>query len=112
MEKKFIPPACIGEGCLFEGHVILKVPSTDERLEYLDKCGFGLEGTASKRDQLKMQAELLKVSYPHYISVDIKRKEDGYQFKSLDELKYDSSCSVILTEVASALLNGFTLGKN
>lgn len=130
MKQKIVPKICISEpGVLakYEGHVIMRVPDFFERADLSAICQTGVEELDSENpDEIKKAVEKktgkssvfgivmkLAVHLPCYLEeVEIKRLEDGYVFKSFDELKYDSDMIGTVTELSLRLIGKFTVGKD
>lgn len=106
MDVLFTPSVCSGERKTFTGALVLRVPTFDERYQYMEECGVVGEtvGIGAIRKAVKLSA-------PHYVKVDLKRDEDGKVFSSFEDLAMDSGCDSILIEVSTKILNGFRLGK-
>jgi hypothetical protein len=106
-EEKTIEP-------IFDGSIILKAPSYVERIKYfkdlnlLDKQVLDAD-TMVKGDRL---VNMIEIAKKHIINVDLKRKDDGIEFKSVNDLEYDTDGGDILVQVCSYLLEGARLGKN
>jgi len=113
MNIEYVPKACQGEGALFKGSVVLKVPSLEDRLGYLasieelDELG----GENKRSSMLKAQIKLLKFSYEHYVKIDLTRLSDTKHFSNLDDLRLDRDCQAILQDVSGKITEGFVLGK-
>lgn len=114
MQVKYIPEVCKGEGATFEGSLEIKVPSFDQKYQYIEDAGFelGEDGAvAGGMKNMKAIRAMVRFSKDHYVNVDLKRKSDGKEFKSFDDMQYDSDCDSILIEVAGKLMHGFKLGN-
>lgn len=114
-ELKYIPSLC-KEGEEFSGHIMVKVPSFDERYEVLDQMGISADSTTGEVKMNDLNSfttlrKLVSASLKFYNSVDIKHK-DGREFKSKEDLLSDPDCDAMLIEVASAVSRGFRPGKN
>lgn len=113
-EVVYTPKACSKEGAIVSGSVKIRIPNLVERYEYISQVGFkaGADGAIENNlESLKSIAQMVKLSQPHYVSVDIK-KSDGTEVKSYDDLITDPDCDEIVIEVAGMLLNGFKASKN
>jgi len=93
----------------FEGTVILKVPKYTERLQFMKTCNFG----SKVEDGVNYDSmiEMIKIAKDHITKVELKRKEDGQEFTTVDDLEYDSEGSEILNELGTKILGGVKLGK-
>lgn len=127
INMKFTPAACreqtvTGEDGtvkvtppMFSGTITLKVPTYDERYEYIEECGIdvGDDGDVSKKkSNLSIMRSMVKFSQKFYVSVDIKKIEIGHEYKSFEDLSLDPDCDGILMEVAREVRGGFRPSKN
>ena len=109
MEVKFIPEVCKGESPRFAGTITLKVPSFDERYKFIEDCGVNISdsgGVELKASNFSIIRNMVKLSEPFYVSVEMKRI-DGVEFKSFSDLTHDPECDGILIEVAKEIRSGF-----
>lgn len=121
---------------LFSGHVVLRPPGYEERLELLasnpDLVNFINEDNKEKHrkekdkkkekekedeietltiEQVRVIAAQVKWSYGYYEKVDLVRTKDKKHFKDLESLRTDRSCNSILQEIAILLSGGLELGN-
>lgn len=124
-EIKMIPAKVAGEAmgqeevdveATFEGHIMLRGNTYDERMEMLEANGIMANSKGEVTDTsisvISELRKLVKKSKDHYLSVHLKRLKDGKEFKSFDEMSEDPDCDAILSEVGFALRQGFRPGKN
>lgn len=114
--KTFIPSACTGDEATFEGSIELRFPSFDEKFDYLEGMNVQVEddgsvGMGGTSDRLKMMRKMVAMSAKHYVSVSLKNKSSGEEFKSFEDMTADGDCHGILIEVASKLLQGLKVGN-
>lgn len=112
---KYVPAQC-QEGGDFNGYVLVKVPSFDERYELLDQMGLKTDpqtGNISAGDMGSFQAirKLVSASLKYYLEVKLAHN-DGRVFASKDDLLLEPDCDAILIDVAMAVSRGFKPGKN
>lgn len=123
MEIAYVPNPCKGDKAKFEGSVVMKAPSYEERVELMLDANFSEFVNAKiddmdnlKQDKtkfLKCMLQLVKKSYDYYVKVDIKEKGGKKtHYKSLDDLRYHKECADILQDVAMQLVNGFSMGND
>jgi len=116
MNLEYVPEDCKGEKAKFDGKVILKMPSFQQRHLYMTECNFGTvkdsTNLAANKDNIKSIVTLVEKSKDHYVKVDLVKKSDGKKFAKFDELTFDPDCDGILREVAMAMLQGFQAGKS
>jgi hypothetical protein len=95
------------------GVIVLKKPTIVERFDYMERCGFDLDGQGQMQaagNKLKTTIKLVELSLPHYVSVAIK-KDDGTEIGSVEEMMTDGDFDRLLCEVGGLLLNGFRPSK-
>jgi len=117
MNTEYTPKPCTGNDAKFKGSVVLRVPTIDERLEYMADAevpdASDLEaGNVDQKQAVRSQLKLMKLSYDHYVKVDIKRVKDKKHYQEVDDLRYDSECQSILQDVANKIVAGFSLGNS
>lgn len=114
-EIKFIPKMAQGEEKAFDGYVVIRLPSFDERYEALENAGFeesgdgGYEVSGSK---FKAMRKLVSETAKLYKEVNLVHIESGAEAKSLDDMLHNSYFDSILVEVATKLMTGFQVGKS
>lgn len=110
-----VPSVCKGEDATFDGSIVLKLPTFDEKFEYIEQLQVAIndDGTVEgdQRTKLKSIREMVKLSAKHYVEVSLKRKADGEDFKSFDDMQYADDLHGVLVEVASTMINGFKVGN-
>jgi len=111
---KVEPEACKKEGTNIKGHVVMRVPSFDEKYRYIEECGFEVDEDGQMKMSMKQMGAIRKMvsfSKDHYEEIKLV-KRDGKKVESFEQMQYDPDCDEILIEVASQLMNGFKVGKN
>jgi hypothetical protein len=126
MKVKFTPELCSGKD--YSGHVILKMPSYAERLSFysddlIDET-MGEPGKEPISDaekalaQKRMTARGRKLMQSigeklggYIAEVAIKREKDGFEFKTFDQLNYDSDMVAVLTECAQRVIGKYEVGS-
>lgn len=102
-----------GEEKKFEGFIKLKLPNIEERWSFKEILVSGLDEKGGGKTIYESASDMVKVisqSERFYKEVAIK-KIDGTEYKSFEDLSYDSECEQILSEVASLFLYGFGTSK-
>ena len=111
---KIVPSICKGKAAKWEGSVTLRLPSFDEKFEYIERLSMEVDGEgniqASQAKQIASVREMVKISKKHYELVELKSK-DGEEVKSFEEMQYVEELHGVLIEVAGMLLNGFKVGN-
>lgn len=113
---KYVPSVCKGDNPTFSGFIELRLPTFDEKYEYLETSGIsvGESGEINSGNTISQMAvirKFVKQSAKHYQSVSLKKIATEEAFESFDDMQYDSDCHQILIEVATQLINGFKLGN-
>ena len=112
---KIVPTVCKGDNATWEGSVTLRMPTFDEKFDYLEKIQISVneDGTVegSQNQKLKSIREMVKLSKDHYIEIDLKSKATKEEIKSFDEMQYVDDLHGALVEIAGMMLNGFKLGN-
>ncbi len=122
MQVSYTPGPCKGDEAEFEGAVVLKAPTYEQRLEIAadpDLMEFLKDeekAKGKKRDvkpqQLRTLIVMAKWSYQFYEKVDLKHRSTKVHFNDLDALKCDPRCAPIIQDVATKLASGFELGNS
>lgn len=122
MDIRFVPSICkppenSDNPAKYEGFVLLRAPSYEERLELYERYGgdaedAGLtpkEQASENRKRLKLIASVL----PDYVKeISIKRLDDGFVFSKFDELRFDSEMVSVITELCHRLVGKNRVGNN
>lgn len=112
MLNKFSPSVCVGEGAEYEGFIMLRMPTYDERHEMVELRP-DLPSDASEEDKVRAGRTWMRKLYviaPKYVQeVAIKRKSDGFLFNTWEQLSYDSDMNVAISEALGALVGKFSL---
>lgn len=99
----------------FSGHIILRVPDFDERMQLLEDIGLEIndagQGAIPEDNKLKVMRRLVKATQAYYKEVDMKHV-DGTEYKSFEDLSFDLQAQPILMEVAKLMQEGIRPGKN
>ena len=113
MKREYIPTACRAKDSEIKGSVTLRMPTFDEKFSYIENCGFGLDEQGQIKagiEQIGAIRKMVELTKKHYEGVDLKC-DDGTEFKTFDEMQYDSRCDPILIEVAAQIMGGLKAGK-
>lgn len=111
MNYLFVPEVCKGESSLFEGSLVIRLPSAEERFSYLSETGIDFK-EVSTANNFKSIAVMMKKSYDHILKIDLKKRSTGEAVTEIDQLRYDPDCFAIVTELANKMFSGFVLGKS
>jgi hypothetical protein len=116
-EIKFVPQAASGKHPKFEGDVTIRTPTNVELWELLEVLGYelgddGKVKAVTDEGKIKKMAKMVKASLPFIAAVNLTKLKEGTKLSTVDDLMYDRDCQGILTEVATAIIQGFGPGKN
>ncbi len=91
----------------YAGTVTIRMPTYDERLGFYE--GVDMGDSTEKTGIAFMRAIARQV--PRFIEeVAIKRLDDGFEFKSFDDLNIDSDMVPVITEIATKLVGKHRAG--
>lgn len=100
----------------FVGHIELRVLSFDEKFDLLESAGIELDEQNKVKfgdgNKLKSARKMVKASEPYYVSVSLKRISDGAEFKTFEDMTFESELHATLQEVAGDIISGLKVGKN
>ena len=109
---KIIPAVCKpdekGNEPKWEGYVVMRMPTFDERFEVMEELS---EAAEAKMSELKMIRKLVKASQKFYAEVALKHKESGEECKSFDDMQYHESLYPALGELGRFVTEGNKLGN-
>ena len=112
---KIVPAICKAEGSNWEGHVIMRLPSFDEKFEYMESLEIEVSETgeveSNRGSRLKQVRKMVKMSLPHYVEVNLKNKITQEHVQSVDEMQYVEELHPTMTEIAGSLIGGFKVGN-
>jgi hypothetical protein len=97
VEYTYVPKK-VKEG-KWEGSVTVRLLGFDEHYDLVQSVS-GLDG-------LQRVKELVKKTAGNWLRVELKRKSDGREFKSFEDLEYGADCHLVRSDVATGLVNGF-----
>lgn len=109
-EKKAAQPAT------FSGSVTLRKPTFDEKYEYLDISGLEVDAEGNTIDKgpkenIAAIRRIVKLSIPHYISIDLTCLATGEKLTTIDDLLSCSEADGILIDIGMQIIGGFRLGN-
>lgn len=114
-EFKYVPQACKGDEAKYSGHVMVRMPTLDERYEFFETVEFkkGQQGEVIQGiENVPAMRKMCKLAEPFFKEVAVKRVSDGFEFKSYEDLSYDKDASLMIQEIAGQIMNGFNVVKN
>lgn len=110
MRVKYVPKACEeGSEPKFTGHIMLRKPTFDERMEMAELISdMEVGDDKPSKNNMKALRVMVAQSKKFYEVSDwfITRLSDGHVMSSFDELSIESDCTDILVEVAGFIMNG------
>lgn len=119
MEVTFEPEALKpkdGQPPAYKGTVTLRMLSYDERLDLYEAYGAetgeaGDDTGEDKKKGMRFMRWVAKRAKDRVAHLSITRLEDGFEFKTFDELNYDSDMASVITEISTRLIGKFQVGK-
>ena len=112
----------------FEGYIMLKPPTFDECMEYMEDLGVDLvaededgkkEKGLSKEEKQKNAAKaarqmrnMVKLSEKHYEKVSLSNKKTTSRFNSFQDLSIHPECRELLGVVGGLVIRGFGPSKH
>ena len=106
MQFVLTPKACKDADAKFSGTITLDLPTFDERCEMGENLAISLREVPDDIKGIRQARESVKLVAPRIKAVDIKKLKSGKEFKDLESLLVDPSCTDILTEVTLTILAG------
>ena len=112
---KYVPTICKAEGSEWSGHVTLRGMTFDEKYDYMEAMGIGIDDdgnvdTGAKKDRIKQSRQLVNLSEVHYVEVNFKNKA-GESVKSFKEMKEEPEFFETLVEIAMFIIGGLKVGN-
>lgn len=114
MELEYVPKACRGDKAKFQGSILLRVPTFDEKYQYIEESGFELEDDGTVRASIKQIGALRKIAKlaeKHCLKVTLEKLDDKKKISSYQEMTEDPDCEALILELATGLLNQFKPGN-
>ncbi len=100
---------------VFSGEVVIQLPRYAERMMLLKSINFKASGDGKvdfAGDQIDSLVRMIGIAEKHVLSVNVTRVEDGYEFKSIEDLEYDKDGSELINEIANVVISGVKMGKH
>jgi hypothetical protein len=104
-QVKMVPAMC--DGVAYEGYVMLRNLSFDERIELFDTLGMDNipeDDAAQKKMGYKLMAAVGKLSKDFVKEVSIRKLPDGVAMTDWNEIYHDSDFTSLVVEVCSSIL--------
>lgn len=122
IQTKFIPSLVTSNPNDYEGHVMLRHPTFDDRMSFFEDLGVDMDAMMDTENQADLQASLKKngIKFIRIMSrklrdfiteVKILRKEDGFLFDSYEALQADSGMHGVIMELSFKLMGEFKAAK-
>lgn len=98
----------------FDGMVKVRIPSNAERIKFMKSTALiaNQDGQVIETKGIDQTIAFAEFAKSHIEKVELKRLEDGYEFKTLEELDFDVDGLEVLTDIGVKLSQGIRLGKN
>ena len=112
LPRKYVPKL-VQEG-LFSGHVLLKQVNSAQRAEFMDKFNFEeKDGQMKAKDKLSaMQKVFIDICKDMVVGIDLKRAEDGFEFKDIEDLHWEEDLYPMIQDIGQHVINPAPLSKN
>ena len=110
---KYVPEICKLEGSGWSGFITLKLPTFDQKCEYIDQIQQLMEDYAAMdevKKNMKVARAMVKMSAEHYESCEMVHS-DGASVKSFDDMQYIEGLHGTLVEVSGLMAQGFKVGN-
>jgi hypothetical protein len=110
---KYVPEICKVEGSSWSGFIMLKLPTFDQKCEYIDQIQSLMEeysGLDETKKNMRIARAMVKMSAEHYESCELVHT-NGTVVKSFDDLQYVESLHGTLVEVSGLMAQGFKVGN-
>lgn len=112
----FTPAICKPAGdepAAYEGSVTIRRPDYIERmaLKEIDSDSGGDEDEPKKADKWQLLKSMAKKAPAFIVELKLKRLDDGYEFKTFDELLEDGEAGSVAIEICSQLVKKYQAGK-
>jgi hypothetical protein len=114
---KIVPSICKGDDSHWTGHVVMRLPTFDEKFEYLENLGVNFSDSGAVveseggNNRVKQLRKMVDLSKKHYVEVSLKNVDTGEEINSLEDMTYNEDCHKALIEIATMMLQGFKLGN-
>jgi hypothetical protein len=111
VQKTITPAICSPKGevpAAYAGNVVIRMPNYDERMGLYEDLGIE---DATDLKSVTLVRHLAKRLPEFLISVDLKRLDDGEEFKSWEALQYDSDMAGVISECCLAMISKVRAGK-
>lgn len=97
-----------------EGSVVIKLLSAKDRALLSRDVRYRVNGDGElvKKSNEEIAAAFLEAAENAIVSVSLKRKEDGYEYKDVEDLSFDDDGTKILSYVGLKIVQGVKLGKD
>jgi hypothetical protein len=98
---------------IFEGFVRVRIPSHEERLRFVKAVSVQIvNGEAVSMSGYDQGIEIMAFAKKHIEAVALKRKDDGLELKSLDDLDHDLDGAEVLSDIGAEIAKGVRLKKS
>ena len=108
---KIVPSICKVENAKWSGHVVMRLPSFDEKFELLESLNVKQNGGEVEVDsnQIAMIRKMVAASQKFYVEVSL---TDGVEtVNSFDDMQYIEDMHQVLAEIAGKMMDGFKVGN-
>ena len=113
---KIVPSICKEAESNWEGHIIMRLPTFDEKYEYMEQISVDVDDEnvelMKNSDRIKKMRKMVGFSKNHYHEIALKNKVNGEVVSEYDQLTDDDELHAVLVEIAGKLFSGFKVGND
>jgi hypothetical protein len=112
LTQVYVPKICEDVTSNYTGHVVYRIPDFDEQLDLMEVAGAVVnDDTSETASQMAVVRKLNKVLPRFIVSVELTRKSDSWEIKTLAEVAAERPLLQTYMELCFRLLAGFQLGN-
>ena len=113
MEIEFIPESFKKEDSDYLGSITFKLISTTQKLKLLSKIQIQtkIEGAPNNHEKMEAMLSLIEAIKPYFLKIDIKKKSNGKEIKTFDELDFEEELMGVLIESTNFYIEKLNLGN-
>lgn len=106
----YVPDVCKGDDAKWQGSVLLRMPTFDEKCEMIESLDFKT-GEDSVKANIALTRQLVKMSERFYVTVDLSSKDGLSSAKSYQDMQDDHELHGALVAVGSLIFEKINLGN-
>lgn len=114
---KIVPSICKDVDSNWEGHVLMRPFTFDEKYDFIEAIGIevsdtGDVGTGVKNSRVKQAREIVRSSEKNYVEVSLLNKVTSEKVESFSQMKNEPELHDTLVELGGILINGLKVGNS